>query len=75
MPVLPPNQLEPNAAPWGRKITDLVLSHDNIIGTILSKLVVFNRNLNSNINQLTEQATQIADLEARVAALEAIIDV
>lgn len=59
MTVIPPNNLDPNAAPWGRHITNLVESHEGVISRLANQTITQNKQLNSSVNSLISTTADI----------------
>lgn len=59
MAVIPPNNLDPNAAPWGRHITNLVESHEGVISRLANQTITQNKQLNSSVNSLISTTADI----------------
>lgn len=75
MPVTPPTNLDPNAAPWGRWATSKIESIDDAVKRSNLEQINNSKQLNSSINvlnlQITELRKQQALLEQQQALLEA----
>jgi hypothetical protein len=59
MAVIPPNNLDPNAAPWGRHITSMLTEHDGVITRLANQTNLQNRQINSSVNSLIATTADI----------------
>jgi hypothetical protein len=59
MAVIPPSNLDPNAAPWGRHITAMLTAHDDKLSRLGNQSVIQNKQINSSVNSLIATTADI----------------